>query len=404
MSVSKELKGVAFMATIVIIISVTVFLMYKNLKTDPVADNLKSDETVKVLFVLCSEEGNALATEVFICYPKTKRVTVIDVTGNTGAIYESLKRTDRIDAIYKEKKIDTYRKEIEKFLDITIPFTIEITLDNFGLLTDLLDGISVFVPSPIDMAAPDGSRWMLPSGAISLDGDKVKTYINYILPEETDDDQEGRRRAAFVSFLSAFNENREVFLDKKNFPVFSSKMKANIEEDDFYKLVGIISDIQTDTITTQSVVGSPRLVDGKNLLFPYMNGQLMKDIVKQRIRMLVSNNADENRTYNIEILNGTLKQGLANRASTSLGGAGYKVVKVGNADRSDYEHTVIINHIGNEEVASSLGEFITCYNIINEELVTNEEDVADVDFSIILGKDWDGRYVRGGFGKEDIEN
>ena len=167
-------------------------------------------------------------------------------------------------------------------------------------------------------------------------------------------------------------------------------------------MIKIVSDIQTDTVTTQAVVGSPRVVDGKTLLFPYMDGQLMKDIVKQRIRMLVSDSTGENRTYNIEILNGTLKQGLAQRASTSLNGAGYKVIKVGNADRNDYEHTVIINHIGNDEAASSLGDFITCYNIINEELRTYEDDVSDVDFSIILGKDWDGRYVRGGFGKDDL--
>lgn len=402
MAFSKEVKGLIFIGVIIMIFSVTVFLLYLNLKTDPVADNLKKDETVKVLFVLSDDDGNALATEVFICYPKTKRATVFDVTGNTGAIYESLGRTDRIDAIYKEKSIEVYKSEIEKFLDLAIPFTVEITLENFALLTDLLDGLNVFVPTPVDAVSPDGTRWMLPSGAISLDGDKIQTYINYILPEETDDDQESRRRTAFVSFLTAFNENRDVFLNKKNFPVFSSKMKSNIDDDDFYNLIKIVSDIQTDTVTTQAVVGSPRVVDGKTLLFPYMDGQLMKDIVKQRIRMLVSDSTGENRTYNIEILNGTLKHGLAQRASTSLNGAGYKVIKVGNADRNDYEHTVIINHIGNDEAASSLGDFITCYNIINEELRTYEDDVSDVDFSIILGKDWDGRYVRGGFGKDDL--
>ena len=206
MSFSKDLKGFVFIGAIVLVLSVTIVLLYRNLKTDPVADNLKKDETVKVLFVLNDGEGNALATEVFICYPKTKRATVFDVTGNTGAIYKSLGRTDRIDAIYKEKKIEVYRSEIETFLDLTIPFTIEITLDDFGLLTDLMGGLDVFVPSPVDIVAPDGSRWMLPSGAISLDGDKVQTYINYMLPEESDDDQESRRRATFVSFLDFFGQ------------------------------------------------------------------------------------------------------------------------------------------------------------------------------------------------------
>ena len=403
MAFSRKWEGLVFIVAIAFIFLVMSVLLYKNLKVDPVADNLKSDETIKVLFVLNDGEGNALATEVFICYPKTNRATVFDVTGNTGAIYESLGRVDRIDAIYREKKIDVYRKEIEKFLDLNIPFSIEITLKDFGLLTDLMDGISVFVPTPIDAFAPDGTRWLLPSGAISLDGDKAKTYIQYILPDETDDDQEGRRRSAFVAFLTSFNASRHIFLDKKNFKAYSSKMKSNIEEEDFYKLIKVISDVQADTITTQSVVGSPRVVDGKTLLFPYQDGQLMKDVVKQRMRMLVTDSDGENRTYNIEVLNGTLKQGLAQRAATTFGGAGYKVVQVGNADRADYEHTVIINHIGSSAVAESLGDFIMCYNVIDEDISLNGDDVAEVDFSIILGKDWDGRYVRGGFGKDEFE-
>ena len=67
-----------------------------------------------------------------------------------------------------------------------------------------------------------------------------------------------------------------------------------------------------------------------------------------------------------------------------------------NADSNDYEKTVIIDHIGNKEVADVVGEFIHCTNIVEEEVVSENEDnsAADVDFTIILGKDFDGRYVR----------
>ena len=63
-----------------------------------------------------------------------------------------------------------------------------------------------------------------------------------------------------------------------------------------------------------------------------------------------------------------------------------------NADTQDYEKTVIINHIGNEEVAKNLGDFIHCTNIVDEDL--NPDTDANVDFTLILGRDFDGRYVR----------
>lgn len=403
MAVSKEWKGFAFIFMIIFIITVMVIVLYKSLKVDPVSDILKGDNTVNVLFVISDDDGNPLATEVFMCYPKTRRATVFDVTGNTAAIYKSLDRVDRIDAVYKEKGMETYCDEVEAFLGLSIPFTLEINLSDFGNLTDLMNGLNVFIPSPVDIVSPEGKRWMLPSGAVSLDGDKVQTYMEYILPDESDDDQEARRRDAFVAFMVSFNSNSAVFLNKKNFRVYSSKMKYNIEEKDFYELIKTISDIQMDTVTTQAVAGLSRIVDGKSLLFPYQDGQLMKDVVKQKARMITSAKGNgSSRTYAIEILNGTAKQGLASNASVVFAPA-YNILQIGNADKVDYEHTVIINHIGNSDEAEALAEFITCYNIIDEDIVLNDEDVSDVDFTIILGKDWDGRYVRGGFGKDVFE-
>ncbi|MBR1721736.1 MAG: LytR C-terminal domain-containing protein, partial [Treponema sp.] len=80
-----------------------------------------------------------------------------------------------------------------------------------------------------------------------------------------------------------------------------------------------------------------------------------------------------------------------------LQSAGYDILSTGNADSNNYEKTVIINHIGNEEVAKNLGDFIRCTNIIEESVSSDVESmgaVSNVDFTIILGKDFDGRYVK----------
>ena len=109
------------------------------------------------------------------------------------------------------------------------------------------------------------------------------------------------------------------------------------------------------------------------------------------------NNANVNRTYVLEIQNGTTVSGLARNTMALLRSAGYDILSTGNADSNDYEKTIIINHIGNAEVAKSLGDFIRCSNII-EETVSLDADsttaASNVDFTIILGKDFDGRYVK----------
>lgn len=398
MSTSREQKGAIFLALILGIIIAAGIIIALSLRTDPIAENLKNDQVIKILFVLHDDEGNALTSDVFVYYPVSKKGAMFDILGNTGAIYESLGRVDRIDAIYYEKGVELYKKEIEKLTGMTIPYTIEISSENFGKLTDLLGGLKVFVPSPVDATGSEGERWLLPSGAVTLDGDKIQTYLEYKLEDEEEGEQEDRRQNTMVAFLAAIKENRKVMFNKKNFPVYQNKFKANMDEDGLYRLLNEISDVDSERLSPQTITGSTRIVDGKKLLFPYYDGQLIKDVVKQTMNSLVSeNNTMNSRVYVIDIQNGTTVQGLARNTSALLQSVGYDILGTSNADRNDYEETIIINHIGNADVAKALGDFIHCNNIEVEEVKPDEaglETAADVDFTIILGKDFDGRYVR----------
>ena len=101
------------------------------------------------------------------------------------------------------------------------------------------------------------------------------------------------------------------------------------------------------------------------------------------------------RIYVLEIQNGTSEDGLARRTAERFRNASYDVLSPVNADKL-YNNTVIIDHIGNHEIAMMVGEFIQCTNIQEAEIKTEEEfesNTANVDFTVILGKDFNGRYV-----------
>lgn len=113
--------------------------------------------------------------------------------------------------------------------------------------------------------------------------------------------------------------------------------------------------------------------------------------------MLTSEDGNlSSRVYVLEIQNGTTIQGLARNTAILFQKASYDVLTPVNANRNDYEETIIIDHIGNPEIAKIVGEFIHCTNIRE---ITAEEEMegfysdANVDFTIVLGSDFDGRYV-----------
>ncbi len=379
-----------------ILISVTIGLAL-SLRVNAVDENLESDRVIKTLVVM-EDKNKVLFTDVFIYYPVSQRGALINILGNTGAIFSSLGRVDSIDSVYLEKGINAYKSEIENLVGQTIPFYIVLDLTKFGQLTDMLGGMKIFIPSPIDVKNDEGERWLLPSGVVSLDGDKVRSYLNYERQDENDDDLIERRQNVLLAFFAALSRNDNIIRDKKSFAAISKRMISNLDDKEFHRLISEISKVDSEHLTPQTITGSKRIVDGKTLLFPYYDGQLIKDVFKQVSNSLISlDNANVNRTYVLEILNGTNVQGLARNTMALLQSAGYDILTTGNADSNDYDSTVIINHIGNAEIAKSLGDFIRCTNIV-EETVSMDTDsataVSNVDFTIILGRDFDGRYVK----------
>ena len=396
-------KGVLFLALIlIIVVTVSAFIAF-SLRVDTVDESLKNDSVIKTLIVL-EDKKQVLFSDVFIYYPVSKRGALINILGNTGAIFQSLGRVDRIDAIYTEKGIDVFKSEIENLIGQPIPFYLEMSLSDFSELTDMLGGLKVFVPSPVDVKNDDGERWLLPSGAVTLDGSKINTYLTYSKPEETEAEIVDRRQNVMLAFLSALNRDAEIMLNKKNFPFYEKKINSNLKEQDLHKLLSEISNVDYERLIPQSITGTRRMVDGKELLFPFYDGQLIKDVVNRASNALVNlEDMSVNRIYVLEIQNGTMVQGLARNTAALLKSAGYDVLSTLNAERQDIEKTQIINHIGNADIAKNLGDFIHCTNIVEEEIKPDGEDGYDnayeassnVDFTIILGKDFDGRYVKG---------
>ena len=388
-------RGSFFLIIICLVFIITGIVLINGLRTDTVGEIIKNDELIKILMVLYDGD-TVIWGDVLVYYPVSKRGAVFDVPGNTGSIFSSLERVDRIDEVYREKGIETYKAEIEKLTGVSIPFTIEISIQNFSVLVDLLGGLRVFIPSPVDYVE-DGVHYLLPSGAVMLDGDKVCTYLEYKLPDETLSDIQERRQNTVVSFLAAINANKSKMFGKEVFPVYSKLFESNVDKNGFYRLLSEVSEIDADRLMPQTVTGSSRYVDGQTLLFPYYDGQLIKDILKQTTTALVSESGKvSSRVYVLEIQNGTNVQGLARNTAALLQSAGYDVLSMVNADSNDYEQTVIIDHIGNEAEVKSLASFIRCENIITEEIKEDDDLEADslVDFTVILGKDFDGRYVR----------
>jgi anionic cell wall polymer biosynthesis LytR-Cps2A-Psr (LCP) family protein len=373
-----------------------------TLRSDPIEESLTGDRVINTLFVI-EKQGKPLSTYVLMYYPNTNRAAVLDIPGALGLILQKVNRVDRIDAVYDPRRVSDYEQEIERLLGVEISFSFAISIENLGKIVDLIEGVEIFIPSRVDVFQEE--TILFPSGVTRLDGDKAKAYITYELPEENAELANFRRQRFFLGLLKRLGEQNESLKNPQVAQIYQSFIRTNMREKNRVRLFDEFARIDTDRVGIQSVGGNPREVSGQTLIFPFWDGSLVKDIVRQSLAGLVRpvEGSLTERVFTVEILNGSTVIGLAGSTAELLRGFGYDIISIGNADSSDYERTLIIDRSGFENMARDFGGIIHCANIRFDTLAPENPDIGldlqnleyKADFTLIIGRDFNERYVTG---------
>ena len=378
-------------------------------RSDPVEETLSGDQVINTLFVI-EKQGEALASYVLMYSPSTRKAAVFDIPGSLGLIIPRINRVDRIDRLYDPQRINSFQTEIERLLDINIGFSVVLEMENLVKIIDLIEGVDIFVPIPVEVYYDENISdvpIIFSSGVSRLDGDKARTYISYELPDENSDMPVLRRQRFFLGFLKRLGEQNESLKNSQMNQFFHSFLKTGMNSRARARLFDAFALIDTDRVNIQAVAGLEREISGQRLIFPHWEGELIKDIVRQTVNGLrqSAEGLFSDRVLTVEILNGTPITGLAGRTADLLGGFGYDIIRIGNADRNDYTQTLIIDRSGFPDSARAFGDIIRCRNIQYEAPepynTDAETDINErttnyrADFVLILGRDFNERFVTG---------
>ena len=383
-------KSLLFLILIIIFLIIMIITFYFILRTNKIAE-IQKDKSIISLLLIIEKDGTPIATELFLYYSATGKGAFLDIPAETGLIIKSVNRVDRIDSIYDSNKPDTYISEIEALVGIELPFYITLKEDQFIRISDILEGLNVFIPNPLDTSIHD-SRFLVPSGAMNLDGQKSFLYGFEQLDDEPETDKVERRQKLIRAFFKRVSEQNEVISHGKMFKHIYRNLRTNIDQVSLKQLFLEFSNLDADHIVMQRTSGVLTRVDEKVLLDPLWDGELVKDIVKQTLNALFTSDVSSStdRIFRIEILNGTSVRRLAGKTAEVFRSFGYDIVTVSNADNQDYLKTIVYDRFGNEGAARSIADVIRCGNIQVGSYEGHTESIAD--FQIILGKDFNGRY------------
>ncbi len=380
-------KRLVFLIAIVMMVVIAVIAMLTALRTDPVDDAVKEERIINVAIIL-ERNGKPAATEILMYYPGNARAALLDVPAETGLIIKSLNRVDSIDVLYERGSPKAYLEEIQRLTDATIDWYLILDEPSLSSLVDLLDGLSLFLPNRVSTVVEE-SPVVLPSGFTVLDGRKTLLYAGYRDPDVPDTELVSKRQSLYQAMLRRLGERSAFIMRDDVYPAIQGLFTTNLKPASLKRLLFEFGRLESDRIVLQRLTGAYRAVEGKPLLFPHYDGELVKDIVKQSLNALL--NADStaiaDKVFTIEILNGTPVRGLAQKTAEIFQSFGYEVVSVGNAPSIDIEKTSVVDRYGDRGAATTVANVIRC-QIVEDEAIPS---VSPADFVIILGKDFNGR-------------
>ena len=149
-------------------------------------------------------------------------------------------------------------------------------------------------------------------------------------------------------------------------------INTNMNPNEIISLARIMKDVDRERIWVETIQGEPQYIEG----ISYLVADAQE--VKKRVQYLIDN---KQRGLNIEVLNGNQIPGIAHRVADKMKELGFNVVNVDNADRFDYQKTVLI--IYSKEVRAD--EYIKQF-LDDVEVIRREQPNSEIDMTIIIGK------------------
>ncbi len=289
---------------------------------------------------------------------------------------------------------------VQYTLGIPIHYYVRINFEGFERLVDAIGGITIDVTEAIyDEEYPDGSYGYItvdiPAGVQYMDG---KTALQYARTRHGGSDfTRARRQQEVIKAIRDKVFSLDIPLTKipEMLRIAGGSIQTDLGLSEMYDLAKLVREIPAKNIQSAVVdesMTSPKTTpDGAQVLIPNRTQirEMVKELFGGPVPTTVADLSEREvialEAARIEVQNGTLTPGLAQRTSEYLKALGYTVVSFSNADRSDYVSSVIIDYSGKVNTVNLLAQR---FNVVPDDVRHYTDLQSEVDVRLILGRDY----------------
>ena len=416
----KVLKRVLLIILLIILICAGVFTYRVSQNGGGLAGLVTTlvgtdQETVKNLpdfyCLLIGKSENMTDTLIVAKYsPSTGNSALLSIPRDSyvGSNKANASASDKINSKYQispQKTIDA----VNKLTGLNIKYYLTVDTE---ALRDLVDAIGgVYFDVPIDMDYDDSSQDLyihLDKGYQLLNGQQAEWVVRFrhnnngtSYPVSYGDNDLGRMKTQREFIMEVAKQTLKIENITKIddiLKIAEEKVETNIDWDTLMEYVPALVSFNADQMKTETLPGIPEYMN--NVAFYLVDEDEAKQAVNElfltsgttnssgenenttnTVENQVSSGQVEEKEIKVEVLNGTGSSTRLENAIEQLEAQGYEVVKQGNTNITN--STTIINRSNNVE-----SEENTLIALLGTGTAITGENNKDVDFTIILGKDY----------------
>ncbi len=373
-----------------IIVGAILFLFYFREST--VAQLIESKDTISAIIV----ENNGDKTEsIYLCFynPGTNKLAFIAIPARTRVKvdYEDKPVYDVISNIYFKGGFSVVKKTIEKLTSSTFDYYVVYDLKDVEVLVDLIEGIEINNPNNLNYTDADEKIFIrVQKGRVLLDGAKTKQLLLFKYGSSGQQVMLENHRLFIESLLDRTEDLETIFMHKKTFSSLEKSVITNCTKKDMLVLINEMQKVNSSRLLLYRMFGKNIVIKNEKYITPVENGKWLHGRI-ETVKKFINDEgpAPIGDEVNIEILNGSGNPGQAQSLRNFFLEYEFNVVHYGNALRNDYQKTMVIDRIGRPSLAKRIADIINC-----REVYTRIDKTLLVDITIIIGNDFEGKYVR----------
>lgn len=309
-----------------------------------------------------------------------RRISLISIPRDTRVQIPGY-GTDKINSAHSLGGPVLTQRVVQDLLNVPIDYYAVVKINGFKNIIDAVGGLELDVEKDMDYDDNWGHLHIhLKKGWQQLNGERAVGYSRFRNDAEADYGRIRRQQQVIKALQKKMLEPSNLLRLPSLARIGVRNTESNMNWLEVLSLVNIFKSIQRTDIKMGVIPTTPQEFFEGGYWISYVIAD--EEGAKKLVDRLIWGKGweQEEQPLTVAVLNGSGKFEKAQEVKEKLEEAGFKVIKLGNADRFDYQYTQIIDHTGK-------GNFGAVANVIPGESFSVPEEKREVDITVIVGRD-----------------